>query len=143
MERITLEQVIQTLEEGWGNYIHRFRQLTPQEQAVFLQKQGFESLHDLLAHIIGWWEEGIKVINGILEQPDYAWEERDTDELNRELVAKYRPWREEDLLAHYENIRAALLDLVADLPESAMDNKEIYGWLAADVVGHLEDHKIA
>ncbi len=143
MERITLDQIIRTLEEGWADYVPRFRQLTPEEQAAFLNKQGFESLHDLLAHIIGWWEEGMRVINGILDQPDYSWEGRDTDEFNRELVAKYRSWREEDLLAHYENVRAAMLELVADLPENALDNQEIYDWLAADVVGHLEDHKIA
>ncbi|GAB4504849.1 MAG: hypothetical protein Fur0043_18440 [Anaerolineales bacterium] len=142
MERITLERIIQTLEDDWAHYVPRFRQLTLQEQAAFLQKQGFESLHDLLAHIIGWWEEGIKVITGMLERPDYTWEERDTDAFNQELVAKYRRWREEDLLLHYENVRTAMLDLVADLPENALDHYDIYDWLAADVVGHLEDHKI-
>lgn len=142
MERITLEQVIQTLQDGWAKYVPRFRQMNPQQQATFLKDQGFESLHDLLAHIIGWWEEGIKVINGILEQSDYTWKERDVDEFNRELVAKYRSWSEEDLLAHYENVRTAMLDLVIDLPEGALDNSQIYDWLTADVVGHLQDHQI-
>ncbi|MFZ5908969.1 MAG: ClbS/DfsB family four-helix bundle protein [Chloroflexota bacterium] len=142
MAKITLSQVTQTLEEGWGNYIPRFHELSGEAQTAFLEKQGFESLHDLIAHIIGWWEEGLRVINGILEEPGFIWKGRDTDAFNRELVEKYRAWSQEDLLLHYENVRAAMLDLVSELPESALDNEEIHGWLAADVIEHLEDHKI-
>jgi len=35
-----------------------------------------------------------------------------------------------------------LLDLVADLPENALSNKDIREWLEADVIEHLEEHKI-
>jgi hypothetical protein len=95
-----------------------------------------------LAHIIGWWEEGLWVITGILEDPSFTWEERDTDTFNRELVQKYRHWNHEDLLIHFENVREAMLDLIAELPEDALTNKDIRGWLYADVIEHLEDHRI-
>ena len=142
MPQFTLRQVMQTLEEGWGEYVRRYQGLTPAAQADFLQAQGFESLHDLLAHIIGWWEEGLRVITGILDEPGFTWKERDTDEFNQELVAKFRSWRQEDLLLHYENVREALLNLVADLPENALSNKDIHDWLYADVIEHLEDHRV-
>lgn len=142
MEKITLNQIVQTLEEGWRDYVQQFQGLSPEEQAAFLKKQGFASLHDLLAHIIGWWEEGLQVITGILDQPGFTWEARDTDAFNRELVEKYSAWKDEDLLLHYNNVRVAMLDLVSELPESALENKDVYDWLAADVVEHLEDHKI-
>lgn len=143
MAEVTLRKVMQVLEEGWGEYIKQFNALSPGEREAFLQKEGFGSLHDLLAHIVGWWEEGLWIITGIMEDPGFTWEERDTDAFNRELIEKYRSWSEQDLLLHYENVREALLDLVAELPENALDNQDIREWLEADVIEHLEDHKIA
>ena len=64
------------------------------------------------------------------------------DVFNRELVERFRSWSEQDLLLHYENVREAMLNLVADLPENALDNEDIRNWLYADVIEHLEDHKI-
>ena len=81
-------------------------------------------------------------MTGILDDPGFTWEERDTDAFNRELVEKYRSWSDEDLLLHYENVREAMLDLVSELAEDALTNKDIRSWLYADVIEHLEDHKI-
>lgn len=142
MAEFTLRLVMQVLEEGWGEYIKQFNALSPEAQAAFLQKEGFENLHDLLAHIVGWWEEGLWIITGIIENPGFTWIERDTDAFNQELIEKYRSWKNDDLLLHYENVREALLNLVADLPEDALMNKDIREWLEADVIEHLEDHKI-
>lgn len=142
MAQITLRQVMETLQEGWGQYVQKFEALSPEAQGSFVEKQGFERFRDLLAHIIGWWEEGLRVIIGILDEPGFTWEERDTDTFNRELVAKFRSWSEVDLLLHYENVREAMLNLVAELPEDALTNKDILNWLHADVIEHLEDHKL-
>ena len=142
MAEFTLRDVMRVLEEGWGEYVKKFNALSPNEQADFLQKEGFESFHDLLAHVIGWWEEGLWIITGILDDPSFTWQERDTDAFNRELVEKFSSWSEADLLLHYENVREALVNLVADLPEDALSNKDIREWLYADVIEHLEDHRI-
>lgn len=143
MTEFTLRDVMQVLEEGWGEYIKQFNMLSPAEQAAFLQKEGFGSFHDLLAHIVGWWEEGLWIMTGIMEDPSFTWQERDIDAYNLELIEKFRPWSKEDLLLHYENLREALLDLVSDLPENALENKDIRYWLEEDVIEHLKDHKIA
>jgi len=142
MEEFTLRDVMQVLEEDWGEYIKQFNALSPDERATFLKKEGFDSFHDLLAHIIGWWEEGLWVMTGILDDPSFTWKERDEDLFNRELIKKFRSWGDEDLLLHYENVREAMLNLVADLPENALDNEDIRDWLYADVIEHLEEHKI-
>ena len=142
MTKFTLREVMHVLEGGWSVYVKQFNALSPEKQAAFLQKEGFENFHDLLAHIIGWWEEGLWVITGILDDPSFTWKERDVDAFNLELVEKFRSWSEEDLLLHYENVREAMLNLVADLPDNALDNKDIRDWLYADVIEHLEDHKI-
>ncbi len=142
MQVFTLRDVMHVLQEGWREYIKQFNALSSDEQVVFLQKEGFASFHDLLAHVIGWWEEGLWIITGILDNPSFTWEGRDTDAYNVELIEKFRSWREEDLLLHYENVREALLNLVADLPENALANEDIREWLYADVIEHLEEHKI-
>ena len=142
MAEFTLRDVMQVLEGGWGEYVKQFNALSPEAQDVFLQKEGFDNFHDLLAHVIGWWEEGLWIITGILDDPSFTWQERDTDTFNQELVEKFNSWSEADLLLHYENVREALLNLVADLPEDALSNKDIREWLEADVIEHLEEHRI-
>lgn len=142
MAKFTLMDIMQTLQEGWATYVEQFNALAPEAQAAFLKKEEFESFHDLLAHIVGWWEKGLWVITGIIDNPNFTWEEPETDAFNRELVEKYRSWSEDNLLIHYENVRKAMLDLAADLPENALMNKDIRGWLYADVIEHLEDHRM-
>jgi len=142
MANFTLREVMRVLEEGWGEYVKQFNALSPRARAEFLQKEGFASFHDLLGHVIGWWEEGLWIITGIIDDPSFTWKERDTDDFNLELIEKFRSWSEEDLLLHYENVREALLDLVADLPENSLMNDDIREWLEADVIEHLEEHRI-
>ena len=73
------------LENEWGTYIADFNRLEAEKQNEFLSKQGFENFHDLLAHIIGWWEEGARIITGIVNNPGFTWESHDTDAFNVEL----------------------------------------------------------
>lgn len=134
--------VLDMLQNNWASYVEDFQRLEPEEQREFLSQEGYNSFHDLLAHIIGWWEEGARVINGILDSPGFTWEEPETDSFNSELVQKYAAWSDEDLYEHYEVVRLALIDLVQRLPEDAFLNEDIEGWLAEDVVSHYDDHPI-
>lgn len=130
------------LENEWAEYVGNFQRLPEEKQQDFLSAQGFDSFHDLLAHIIGWWEEGARVITGIMDSPSFTWTSRNVDQFNRELIQKYASWSQEDLLKHYEIVRLALIDLVDDLPEDAFFNRDIEGWLADDVVEHYDEHAL-
>ena len=134
--------VIDILKNDWATYIEDFQHLEPEKQQEFLSKQGFHTFRDLLAHIIGWWEEGARVINGILDSPSFTWQNPDVDSFNRELIEKFSSWSEDDLFKHYESLRLALIDLVQRLPEDAFLNKDIESWLADDVVEHYDEHPI-
>jgi hypothetical protein len=134
--------VVDMLENEWATYITDFDRLDEEKKKEFLAKQGFEKFHDLLAHIVGWWEEGARIIAGIMDSPSFTWETRDTDAFNKELTEKFSTWSDADLFAHYESVRLAMIDLVAELPDDAFLNKDIEGWLKDDVVGHYEDHPI-
>ena len=142
VEDFTLNDIAQALEGDWKEYVNLFEALSPDTQADFLQKQGFDSFHDLLAHIVGWWEEGLWIITGIMDNPSFTWKERDVDSFNQELVKKYRPWKDQDLLLHFENVRNATLDLVSELNDDALMNEDIRDWFHGNMIEHLEDHKI-
>jgi len=134
--------VIDMLENNWGTYIQDFNRLEDEKKSEFLSAQGFDSFHDLLAHVVGWWEYGVRIISGILDSPGFTWTEPDTDKFNAELIEKFSKWSDDDLFKHYESLRSALLDMTADLPDDAFLNKDIEGWLAADVVEHYDEHPI-
>ena len=134
--------VVDMLENNWATYIVDFNRLEDEKKKEFLEKQGLGSFHDLLAHVIGWWEEGVRIISGIMDSPSFTWKSRDTDAFNVELTKKYSTWSDEDLFKHYETVRRAMLDLVAELSEDAFLNKDIEGWLKDDVVGHYDEHPI-
>lgn len=134
--------VLDLLENEWAEYIGNFNRLDEEKQREFLSKQGFETFHDLLAHVIGWWEEGARVISGILNSPSFTWEPSDVDAFNRELIEKFSTWSDDDLFEHYESVRRAMLDLIANLPDNAFLNRDIEGWLRDDVAAHYDEHSI-
>lgn len=134
--------VIDMLKNDWATYIDDFQRLEPEKQQEFLSQQGFHTFHDLLAHIIGWWEEGARIVNGIVDSPSFTWQDPDVDSFNAELTKKFASWSDDDLFKHYESLRLALIDLVERLPEDAFLHKDIEGWLADDVVEHYAEHPI-
>ena len=131
---------IDMLENEWAEYPENFERLNAERQKEFLARQGFETFHDLLAHIVGWWEEGARIITGIMDSPSFTWTDQNTDQFNRELTEKYASWSDSDLFKHYHTVRLALIDMVDDLPEDAFLNKDIGGWLTDDVVEHYDEH---
>jgi hypothetical protein len=134
--------VVDMLENEWATYIEDFNRLDDEKKKEFISQQGFNTFHNLVAHIIGWWEEGARIITGILDSPGFTWTNPETDGFNLELTRKYAGWSDDDLFKHYETVRSALLDLVADLPDDAFLNRDIESWLKDDVVGHYDEHPI-
>jgi hypothetical protein len=134
--------VLDILQNEWATYAQDFNQLDDEKKKEFIGRQGFGNFHDLLAHIIGWWEEAARIINGILYGQGFTWEDPQTDAFNLELTKKYSAWSHADLLNHYENTRAAMTELATKIPADAFLNTDIESWLASDVVHHYNDHVI-
>src|SRR5258706_420549 len=132
---------IDTLENEWSEYIERFEKLENKE--AFLKKQGVENFHDILAHVIGWWEEGDHIVTRIMKDPDFKVPSHDTDAFNIDLVEKYKNTSDADLQKLFESKRRSFLKLTKELPEEAFVNKDIEGWLAADVVEHFDEHPLS
>lgn len=134
--------LLDTLQIGWATYVDDFDQLDDEKKKEFISRQGFENFHDLLAHIAGWWEEGARIVNGILNEPGFTWQDPSTDEFNVELTKKYSTWSYTDLLKHYEAARLTMIELALKIPDDAFLNADVEGWLASDGVHHYDDHKV-
>lgn len=134
--------ILDTLQNEWNTYAIDFEKIDDKE--AFLKKQGVGSFRELLGHVIGWWEEGESIITGVLKDPNFNWQakRRDTDAYNAELIVKYKKLSDAAVKNEFERKRRAMIKLVNELPEEAFTNKDIEGWLAADVVEHFDEHAI-
>lgn len=140
---VTCHQLLDNLNKDWESYPDRFRELDPAQQAIFLQEQGYASFHDLLAHIVAWWEEAIKIVDAIMDLEELPTRQYDLDAFNADAINNFKNWKDTDLLFHYENLRQALIDLVVDLPENGLENQRVNGWLNACLVEHFHMHDIS
>ncbi len=131
---------IDALRREWGDYVARFRLLTPEKQAVFLKKQGFARLQDLAAHIIAWWEHGMGAIESATNGD--TGETQDVDAFNAEAVAKFGQLTEAEVLAKYEKTRLTLIALVETLPDEVLARRQVQSWLRSDVLKHHFEHPL-
>ena len=132
--------ILDMLQREWASYAERFHALPEDKQKAFLEKQGFPRFRDLAAHIIAWWEEGIRVIDGVAKDPAYRMPPMDTDAFNAEVVELFGRMDEVDVWKQYEATRSALIELLINLPDETYENSEVQGWLHSDVVEHYFDH---
>lgn len=131
---------LDTLENEWNTYIEDFEKI--EDKDGFLKKQGVENFRELLGHVIGWWEEGERIITDILKDANFKRQDYNTDAFNAELIVKYKKLSDTEAQKQFENKRQAMIQFVHDLPEEAFTNMDIEGWLAADVVEHLDEHAV-
>jgi hypothetical protein len=141
MTEITRPSLLHSLDE-WGNYVDKFQRLAPDRQAGFLHDQGFAALQDLLGHVVGWWEEGQRLVKEVLADPSFIYVEPDTDAFNAQLVEKFHAWTEAEALAYFEKTRAAMTALLRELPEEILEHTLVRDWLFADVIEHLDEHRL-
>ncbi len=134
--------ITDTLEREWAGYISRFNAMSEERQKAFLDKQGFPRFRDLAAHIIAWWEDGIRIITGIRDNPSFKWREHDTDAFNAEAIKKFGKLDESEVWEKFESTRQSLVELVAHLPEETLNHKDVQGWLQADVLEHFYEHAL-
>jgi hypothetical protein len=130
--------ILDTLQNGWRTYIENFEELEDKE--AFLKKQGVGSFRELLGHVTGWWEDGESNITGVLKDPNFKWQDHNTNTFNAELLVKYKKLSDAEVKKQFESKRLDMIKLTNNLPEDAFTNMDIEGWLASDVVEHYDEH---
>lgn len=130
--------VLDTLENEWSMYIKNFENI--EDKDAFLKKQGVENFREMLGHVIAWWEVGERIVTGIWKDPNFKWQDVDTDAFNAELIVKYKKLSDDEVQKQFEGKRQDLIKLANELPDEAFTNADIESWLAADVVEHFDEH---
>ncbi|HEX2697613.1 MAG TPA: ClbS/DfsB family four-helix bundle protein [Anaerolineales bacterium] len=130
---------LQSLDE-WGEYAPKFKALPAEEQSAFLNDQGYDSLHDILAHVAVWWEEAGAIIRDTIENRDRPSRKYDFDEFNAASLARFTSISEADLLTWYESQRKALIVLISSLTDEQMKIRRVYGWLNGVTLEHIKEH---
>jgi hypothetical protein len=126
------------LRREWADCVARFNALTAEEQAAYLNKQGYARFRDLAAHVIAGWQEGIQVIQ--TGSDEAVFEAEDEDAFNANAVERYGKLQEAEVFAEYEKVRATLIRLVETLPDEVYSKRNVQDWLRADVLAHYYEH---
>ena len=140
MMSLTCDQLINTLENDWGSYVERYRQMDPHEQKAFIQQQGYKRFADLLAHVTAWWQDGMRVVQQELQDPSFPGQNYDVDQFNAEAVERFHALSEAQVIEMFEDTRQAMLKMVHNLPEDALQDKRIHDRLKAEIPGHYAEH---
>ena len=141
MASISRKELLDALDKEWGTYVERYRRLTEDGKKRFNKKQGYARFADILAHFIAWWEEGIKALERMPIDPAYQSPDFGVDEFNAQAVKRFAGSGEEEIVKTFEGLRRSMIRLVADLPESAFNEKRITDRLHIEILGHMEEHK--
>lgn len=132
--------LIDTLQREWDGYAARFAALTSEQQQAFLTQQGYPRLRDVLAHIIAWWETGIRLIGSRGDEDPCA--DQDVDAFNAAAVERFGKLDEAEVFASFDRTRLVLLNLVGTVPDAVLSKPNVNSWLRADVIDHYYEHRL-
>ncbi len=128
------------LDREWKGYLAAFDALDPEKQKIFLDQQGYPRFRDLVAHVIAWWESGIRMIGaGGDEDPCEA---EDVDAFNAAAIGRFDKLDQGEVLASYERTRLVLLNLVGTAPDEVLSKPNVQAWLRSDVIEHYYEHRL-
>jgi hypothetical protein len=137
------QRTIDFLEIEWATYIERFNRLPELDGMKRVRRQGYDSFHDMLAHILAWWEDVMPIVLAIAENREFEKKKYDFDAFNAEAVAKYKGWDEAKFLAHFEKTRQKAVADLRSMNEAAFDDRRIQGRLNGIFISHAREHLVA
>lgn len=142
MELPSRETILHCLDNQWGAYVTRFKGFSVAEQKLFLDKQGYARLQDLLSHVTAWWQDGMQKIQAFLRDPGYESPKVDVDAFNAAAVEEVKNLPEAMVIAAFETTRLQFVELVQTLSDKDLASPNIIRQLIMEVTGHYEDHQI-
>jgi hypothetical protein len=143
INRLNTRALLRALDEGWLSYLLALRTLDASELQVYLSAQGYEQKQVLLAHITAWCEETLGVVPVLLRGGEISSRSRDDDDLSNtaEAVARLRNFGSREVERRFTQAHAALARMLALLPDAALLDINVYGWLYTTIVEHFNAHQ--
>lgn len=142
MEIVQREQFIDRLQHQWQPFVSRFQSLAAPEQRAYLNRQGYASFKDLLAHVISWWQEGAENIAQMRQDPSLALRDYDVDTFNAQAVARFHDRLEPEVVRTYQSQCQKMLDLVRSLPDAELYHEHINTRLYYEIIMHWKEHEL-
>jgi hypothetical protein len=142
MDKRTRGEFIDRLENSWQNIVERFDAFSPDEQAAYLAQQGYTRLADLLAHVVAWWQDGMKEISLMRADPRHPLCEYEVDEFNARAVERVRGVSPETMVQVFKTQRQAMVDLVNSLSEDELNQHNINMRLYYEIIQHWAEHEL-
>jgi hypothetical protein len=136
---LDVRTLLRALRDGWQAYLPAVRALGVAETRAYLAEQGYERLHDLLAHATAWCEETLGVVPVLLRGEEI--QGYDVPTFNAQAVARFSLYSSADVERRFTQALAALSRLLAVLPETALAQASAYDWLVTTIVGHFNEHR--
>lgn len=137
----TKQDFLNVLESKWRLFPAQVYFLKGKELENYLLQQGFKTVRDLLAHIIGLWEQAIKDIETLQSNPKYTGE-INSNELNAESVKKYKDFNDKQIQDKYNEVLNQYRIFIADLPDDVFTNPKVQEWIYSSEIEHYNEHKI-
>ncbi len=137
------QRTLDFIEIEWATYIERFNRLPVEAGQTRVKNQGYARFHDMLAHILSWWEEAMPIILAIAEEREYERKKYDFDVFNAEAVARYKDWDEAKFLAHFEEMRQKSAADLRLMNEAAWENRRVKSWINGVFIHHAREHLVA
>lgn len=143
MENTNRDSVLKCLHQSWGEYVSRINGLTNRERDLFLKKQGYARLQDLIAHVAAWWQDGMQKIAAFQQDPQYQPPAVDVDEFNARVVESVKDRTEASVIESFETVRLQFIELIESLSDEDIENLAINRKLEMEITGHYQEHAIS
>jgi hypothetical protein len=142
--RLSTRTLLRALDDGWLAYLPALRALDAGEVQVYLAAQGYEQKQDLLAHITAWCEETLGVVPVLLQGGEISSRRQDNvdQSSNAQAIARLRNFGSREVERRFTQAHAALARMLALLPEVALEDINVYGWLYTTIVEHFNAHRL-
>jgi hypothetical protein len=96
----------------------------------------------LLAHITAWSEETLGVVPVLLQGVEITSGRPDADQsYNAQAVARLRSFGSREVERRFTQAHAALARMLAFLPDTALEDINVYAWLYTTIVEHFNAHR--
>lgn len=137
---LSRQKMLDFIDQKWRVYLDTLEALGDDQLQAFAREHGYPSAKELFAHIAAWWREGSRHVCGLMAGQSVSTDYDNDDEFNARIIGHVRTRTYEQVKEDFESARIEIAGLVAELPEVAFDNPQIYDELEGEIVGHYYQH---
>jgi hypothetical protein len=141
LPRMGVRALLGALLDGWQTYPAAVRDLSDEDRAAYLDAQGYERLRDLLAHAIVRCEETIGVVSLMVGGGAIQRDCRHLPGHDPQALARFQYLADAEVLRRFALAYSALGRMLAFLPDTVLEDPEIFRWLNTTIVEDYNTHR--